>query len=278
MDREYMATTTVRVRSGPGTHYTVLDTLRYGERVWVTGKLAGKSWFRVEWNQRAAYIFSNYLQPTDGPISAVEDTVYPDNYIITDREDLKKIANYNKINGNLTIDKTRLEKLDELANLKEIYGDLNIRWNHRLVSLHGLSNLETVNGAVRLFDNNALHSFSGLNNLKYIGGELHFRWEDMDNFGGFDNLKEIGGNFVVHDNNKFRDLNGFGKLVTIKGDLIIQFNSSMNEISGFSSIKNIGGKLVIQENESLPSNQAYKFKNILGQRGWSGTTIIQKNR
>jgi len=278
MDRQYMAKTVVRVRSGPGTNYSVLDTLRQGKRVWVTGKVLGKPWFRVDWSQKPAYIFSSHLQPTDMQITAAEDTVYPDNYIITDRSDLIKLAKYNKINGNLTIDKTRLGNLDELINLKEIYGDLNIRWNHSLASLQGLSNLETVNGAVRFFDNNALRNFTGLNNIEYIGGELHFRWEDMDNFDGFDKLREIGGNFVLHDNNKFSDLNGFGELATIRGDLYIQFNSRMNQISGFAFLKNIGGKLVIQENESLPTSQAYKFRDILGQRGWRGTTIIQKNR
>ncbi len=65
IDREYRATTNVRVRSGPGTHHKGLKTLKRGERVWVTGKVAGKPWFQIEGDTGAAYIFSRYLQPTE---------------------------------------------------------------------------------------------------------------------------------------------------------------------------------------------------------------------
>ena len=73
IDREYMATTDVRVRSGPGTHHKGLKTLKRGDRVWVTGKVAGKSWLQVEWDTGVGYIFSSYLKPTESSPPAISE-------------------------------------------------------------------------------------------------------------------------------------------------------------------------------------------------------------
>jgi hypothetical protein len=68
IDREYMATTNVRVRRGPGTRYKVLKTLKRGERVWVTGKVKETNWYQVELDTGVAYIFARLLEPVTARI------------------------------------------------------------------------------------------------------------------------------------------------------------------------------------------------------------------
>jgi hypothetical protein len=63
IDREYMATTNVRVRRGPGTRYKGLKTLKRGERVWVTGKVKESNWYQVKLGTGVAYIFARLLEP-----------------------------------------------------------------------------------------------------------------------------------------------------------------------------------------------------------------------
>ena len=69
IEREYRATVNARVRSGPGTAYETLETLRRGDRIWVTGKVKDKNWYQVELATGTAYVFARLLEPVAGDTS-----------------------------------------------------------------------------------------------------------------------------------------------------------------------------------------------------------------
>ena len=59
-----VATTPVNVRSGPGTSYSVIDTLRRGERVEVAGCLSG--WCFVSSRYTDGFVSARYLERRAG--------------------------------------------------------------------------------------------------------------------------------------------------------------------------------------------------------------------
>lgn len=73
------ATTTLNVRSGPGTDFNVLDVLRTGEAVEVT-ECVSNGWCRIEHNGPDGWVSANYLQaptPTPPPPVTPDPTLPP---------------------------------------------------------------------------------------------------------------------------------------------------------------------------------------------------------
>ncbi len=60
-DGNYYATSTVNVRSGPSTGYSIVGTLDANDRVTVTG--SSGNWYRINWNNGNAYVSASYLRP-----------------------------------------------------------------------------------------------------------------------------------------------------------------------------------------------------------------------
>jgi uncharacterized protein YgiM (DUF1202 family) len=67
----WIATTSVNVRTGPGTTYTVLDQLAKGEVVLALGKASG-GWLPIDFDNTTAYLFSSYVATTTAatPVTA----------------------------------------------------------------------------------------------------------------------------------------------------------------------------------------------------------------
>lgn len=57
----YTATTTLNVRSGAGTKYPVMFTLKKGDQVKVHSKI--KNWYEIEYKEKTGYASSKYLNP-----------------------------------------------------------------------------------------------------------------------------------------------------------------------------------------------------------------------
>lgn len=74
VDETVYATTAVNVRTGPGTSYERISTLRFGEAVQRTG-IGSNGWSRVIYNGREVYIYSAYLSTTM-PIETEPNTDY----------------------------------------------------------------------------------------------------------------------------------------------------------------------------------------------------------
>jgi uncharacterized protein YraI len=64
----------VNVRSGPGTEYTVLDKLRPGSSVDITGRTADNNWLRVNWNGAEGWVSAGVVDIT-GDLNAAPEAV-----------------------------------------------------------------------------------------------------------------------------------------------------------------------------------------------------------
>jgi uncharacterized protein YraI len=64
----------VNVRSGPGTEYTVLDKLRPGSSVDITGRTADNNWLRVNWNGAEGWVSAGVADIT-GDLAAAPEAV-----------------------------------------------------------------------------------------------------------------------------------------------------------------------------------------------------------
>jgi len=57
---------TLNVRSGPGTTYSILGTLKHGEKITVTDE--NSSWYKLTYNGKTGYVSKSYVK--DEPVSA----------------------------------------------------------------------------------------------------------------------------------------------------------------------------------------------------------------
>ena len=67
--------TSVRMRSGPGTSYSVLGTYSNGVKLTVLGSENG--WYKVSYNGKTGYIYSSYLQITGSSSGSVSGSASP---------------------------------------------------------------------------------------------------------------------------------------------------------------------------------------------------------
>jgi uncharacterized protein YraI len=66
-----------RVRSGPGTQYTVLGQLRQGDALDITGRLANNRWLRVNFNGQEGWVSAALFDVTGDIATAPEATAGP---------------------------------------------------------------------------------------------------------------------------------------------------------------------------------------------------------
>ena len=64
----------VNVRSGPGTEYTILGKTHQGDALDITGKLAGGSWLRVNFNGQEGWVLHSLFDVT-GDLATVPEAV-----------------------------------------------------------------------------------------------------------------------------------------------------------------------------------------------------------
>lgn len=67
----WIATTSVNIRTGPGTTYTVVDQLAKGEVVLALGKASG-GWLPIDFDNTTAYLYASYVSTTTSaaPVTA----------------------------------------------------------------------------------------------------------------------------------------------------------------------------------------------------------------
>ncbi len=66
-----VASTTVNVRSGPGTNYGVIGQLRQGQTVTITGKNPSGDWWQFDYNGRQGWVFGQNVRVTNAGVVQV---------------------------------------------------------------------------------------------------------------------------------------------------------------------------------------------------------------
>jgi len=103
-----------------------------------------------------------------------QETNCSGDFHIQSQMDLDKVANCERISGNLVIyDNEALTNIDGLSNLRNVEGYLYIEGNSALTNLDGLSGLRYVHWNAEIKDNAVLTNLDGLSRLTTVGGDLH---------------------------------------------------------------------------------------------------------
>ncbi len=78
MDETYYAVKHSNLRSGPGTEFNRVGRLSPGDKIEVTGKVAGKNWYRIAMrNGKEAFVFASLLSERKPADNQVAVGVYP---------------------------------------------------------------------------------------------------------------------------------------------------------------------------------------------------------
>jgi uncharacterized protein YrzB (UPF0473 family) len=97
---------------------------------------------------------------------------YTGNVIFYSQTDVNAFSQcYSVIDGNLMIAGATIDSLNNLKNLKEVTGNVNIQFNG-LENLAGLDSLSEIGGGLTIYYNNSLTTLSGLEGLNAVGGSL----------------------------------------------------------------------------------------------------------
>src|ERR1043165_993583 len=79
-ESNYVSTSSLRLRSGPSTNYSIVTTLSYGDMVEVIDN-SNVSWTKVKAHGQVGYVYNSYLTPVQ-PVSStsLEELYFKDNY------------------------------------------------------------------------------------------------------------------------------------------------------------------------------------------------------
>lgn len=177
------------------------------------------------------------------------------NVVIEDSDitNLDGLANLTNIEGELNIKFNEdLSNIDGLANLTRIVEGLNIESNSALTNLDGLENLTSIDGYLEIYNNSQLTNIEGLAGLTSIGEYLGVvENSQLTNIDGLASLTTIGGYIEIYENIQLVNLNGLANVTSIGEEFDIIGNSALTNLDGLANITSINGYLDIRSNDAL---------------------------
>jgi hypothetical protein len=176
----------------------------------------------------------------------------------------------------------RLQDMNELSSLENIYGSLQIDANISLESLIGLEQItsigDSLNGYFQLFNNDRLKSLDGLENLSFVENNVNFSHNDsltdlsaltslqvigqsmvlkdnmlLSDLSGLDNIAYIGRSLFIENNPKLISLEHVGKTDSVHNTVKIKNNELLTDLTGMENIVYVGDALTIEANKNLAS-------------------------
>lgn len=171
---------------------------------------------------------------------------------------LSKLTSIKRIEGNLTIENSRISNFSNFFNLEFIGGDLKIR-NSAISNLIGFNKLTTINGSLLIYENYDIgfETINGFENLEIIKGGLEITINSIKSIIGFNKLTEVQKYFSISGNPLLTTLPNFESLKTLGNSLVIVDNKSLETIDSFDALETIGWDLEIS-NSALLSIQGFK--------------------
>lgn len=193
------------------------------------------------------------------------DIISGDLKINGDATDFSKLTSIKRIEGNLTIEYSKISNISNFFNLEFIGGDLKIA-NSAINSLIGFNKLTTINGSLLIYGNNKIEfeTINGFENLEIIKGELQIATNPIKSIVGFNKLTEVQKYFSISGNPLLTKLPNFESLKTLGNSLVIANNDSLETINSFDTLETIASNLNIGD-RALISIQGFKnLKEITG--------------
>lgn len=171
---------------------------------------------------------------------------------LSDITNIDNLSNLQQISGNLDIFYIdSLPQIDGLNALEEVTGSVKLSGIYKLINLDGFNNLLTIGDSLRISGMINMTDIDGFDNLSSIGGELEIRSYNVQHINGFTNLSTVAENIDIWSNSLLVDIYGFSNLIYIGGDLKIRNNLKLEYINGFSSVSTIKGSVNFNNNKKL---------------------------
>ncbi len=143
------------------------------------------------------------------------------------------------VNGFITITGNDITSLDSLSSIREVKGDLVVRYTTKLKSLNGLSNIENVAlGFIIIFNDSlqVIDQFNALKSASYIDIQDNNQITAINGFNAVANTGKI----TLQDHKKLESINAFHGL-NKASDIFITNNKMLKSITGFNSGVEYGG-------------------------------------
>ena len=217
-------------------------------------------------------------EPTPAPESTPEPTPIPfpaglwvGDYIIESHQDSLGLLSITTITGNLIIDGTNLDEIDNLSTIITIEGDIIISHINQLSTLAVLENLVSAN-SIQIYNCNSLVSFAGFTQLQELGKPyvrdtiILENNPELQDISGFSHLSICAG-ITIDACNKLADLTPLQNTTTTTDPfyyfpLTLTNNTSLVSLDGLNSLNGYIGTILIENNPILTDITA--LQNITG--------------
>ncbi len=137
------------------------------------------------------------------------------------------------VNGFITITGNDIKNLDSLSSIREVKGDLVVRYTTKLKSLNGLSNIENVAlGFIIIFNDSlqVIDQFNALKSASYIDIQDNNQITAINGFNAVSNTGKI----TLQDHKKLESINAFHSLNRVS-NIFITNNKMLKSVAGFNS-------------------------------------------
>jgi len=166
------------------------------------------------------------------------------------------------LDGDLTVESTRLINLDGLECLCQVNGDITIHSNSYLYDIDGLTNLKYVLGSFTISSDSGMVDADGVDTLRWVGDD--FTISNVSALGGptdgdlagFDSLRAVGGGFTIETTSSIVHISGFQTLASITEDFSLYNNSVLADVTGFPVLDTVYGDVEITSNPAFPALDA----------------------
>ena len=190
-------------------------------------------------------------------------------------------AGYAIVDGDVTIDNTRMLNLDGLECLCQVNGDLEITSNDVLYDIDGLTGVKYIFGSFEISSDSGMIDADGMLSLRYVGDD--FTIYNVSSIGGptdgplagFNDLIAVGGSFTIETTSSIVHITGFTALESVAIDFVLHNNSALADVSGFVSLDNVGADVEITSNPALPGADAQALADSIATVG--GTISVTNN-
>lgn len=208
---------------------------------------------------------------------ADQSTCYGDYRITQERieGDIVQLEHCERIVGNVVISEALYLGTYSLINIKEIDGNLTIKYTNETPPLNNLRNIVTITGDLELYASDVLdlsmfsslervlgklklHSYielrlrsvEGADNLEKIGELQIDNAVELLSLNGLTALKELD-SLTLIGNRKLKDLSGLEAITSLSGDLTLIDNLNFESFSGLHNLQVIEGTMLVKDNYSL---------------------------
>lgn len=193
---------------------------------------------------------------TDTTTETVVETTVCENVFVGNILTVIQVKSFSEdfcaIDGSVKLENTDITHLDQLKNVSEITGSLDLSNNSKLSNLDGLKQLTKIGGTLQIDNNSLLLELDGLSALKVVGSSIIIQNNEfLESVEGLNSVERVGLDnanpedkiFYFNNNDSLRVI----RLALKESCSILISNHSVLKIIDLSQLSKVYGKVFINK-------------------------------